>query len=137
MSITDLEEARAAIRLPRDGSVNGRSLAERAASGETSTYVDPQDGLFDVILENESLERALEHRQSAKDALKPKQKTYDEANEAVKGIVAGLDLGEVEEGDEQVFRCGRFRIKRKHRAGNAVSFETSPSTRTTISLIKE
>lgn len=59
------------------------SVAERAASG--GIVPDAQQGLFDVVLENELLEAALERRQKAKDALKPKQKAYKEADDAAKG----------------------------------------------------
>lgn len=140
MSVTDLHREREKLGLPDrdDVNSNGRSLADRAGDPVTTAGVDPQDGLFDQVVENAALEKALEKRLTAKEALKPKTKDYKESNAAAKGMIAGLEFPVPETGDEPlVIRCGRFRIKVAPTKGNKVSFETSPSTRTTISLIRD
>lgn len=112
------------------------SVAERAASGEIAE--DSQQGLFDVVLQNDLLEAALERRQKAKEKLKQPQKAYKEADDAAKGMVAGLEEYEwvQPDGDEPcVIRCGRFRIKVSPSKSRSVSFTTEPGRRTTISLL--
>src|SRR5580698_4589526 len=119
MSVTQLDEERRRLGLPDRDDVNpndpnpavGRSLAERA--GDSVVAVDPQDGFFDVVVENDALEKALEARLTAKEALKPKVKAYNDADAAAKGIVAGLDEYRAPEVGEEplMIRCGRFRIK--------------------------
>lgn len=112
------------------------SVAERAAAGEITK--DDQQGLFDVVLENDLLEAALERRQKAKEKLKSPQKAYKEADDAAKGMVSGLEEYEwvQPDGDEPMtIRCGRFRIRVSPSKSRSVSFTTEPSRRTTISLL--
>jgi hypothetical protein len=112
------------------------SVAERAASGEVTQ--DDQQGLFDVVLENELLEAALERRQKAKDKLKPANKAYKEADDAAKGMISGLEeFGWVDpEGDEPLtIRVGRYRVRVAPVKSKSVSFTTEPARRTTISLL--
>lgn len=112
------------------------SVAERAASGEVAQ--DDQQGLFDVVLENPELEKALERRQDAKERLKNPRKAYKEADDAAKGMVAGLEEYEWldPEGDEPIrLRCGRFVIRVAPIGARSVAFETAPTKRTTISLL--
>lgn len=114
------------------------SVAERAASGEVAE--DAQQGLFDVVLENELLEAALERRQKAKDKLKPANKAYKEADDAAKGMISGLEeFGWVDpEGDEPLtIRVGRYRVRVAPVKSKSVSFTTEPARRTTISLLTE
>jgi hypothetical protein len=114
------------------------SVAERAASGEITQ--DNQDGLFDVVLENELLEAALERRQKAKDKLKPAAKAYKEADDAAKGMVAGLqEYVDLDPEDEEplTLRCGRYRVRIAPVKSRSVSFTTDPAKRTTISLLAE
>jgi hypothetical protein len=130
VSITDLENEREALGLQRDG----RPISERALQA----VPDAQEGLFDQVLDDPALEAALERRLKAQEDLKPKKRALKEADDAAKGIIAGLQLEDPEPGDDaQVFRCGRFRIKRSPRASMSVSFVTAPSVRTTISLLKD
>lgn len=116
--------------------VGAASVAERAASGEIAQ--DAQQGLFDVVLENEQLEAALDRRQKAKERLKNPQKSYKEADDAAKGMISGLEeYGWVDpEGDQPCrIRCGRYVIRVAPSKSRSVSFTTEPSRRTTISLL--
>lgn len=136
---TDLDAARAELDFPDDHPVvRGRSIAERADDPVAVVEGTVQESFFDEEVVNELLEVALEKRQVARERLKPAKKAYDEAHATVNGIIAGLGLGQdLAEDDVVTYRCGRFRIKRAYRKGTPVSFETSPSTRTTISVLYE
>lgn len=112
------------------------SVAERAAAGEITQ--DEQQGLFDVVLENDQLEALLERRQEAKEKLKKPAKAYKEAHDAAKGAIAGLEEYEWvdPDGEEPLrARCGRFVIRVAPVKGRSVSFETEPARRITLSLL--
>lgn len=90
---------------------------------------DPQDGLFDEVIENDVLERALERRQAKKERQSSAAEEFRKADEAARGLLPELD-------PDTVARCGRFRISVKRRKGRSVSFETEEKTQTTISALE-
>ena len=130
MSISELQAARAALEGHEDA-VGGQSIAERAqAAPSLHAAVDPQDGLFDVVIENDALSRALEKRQELKEQFGPLKKEYEAATDAVKALLGDMALDE-----EIIVRTGRFRIKRTVQEGTTVSFERAPGTRVSISVV--
>lgn len=113
--------------------VRGSGIPDDAeVTGQTSAAVDPQDGLFDQVIEDADLEAALEARERQRQDKLVVQARYKEAHEKVAGKLEGLELD-----DDSVVRIGRFRVKVSKTPGRSVSFETSESRRTTISLISE
>jgi hypothetical protein len=92
--------------------------------------VDAQDGLFDQVVEDTDLEAALEERERKRVVKADATAAYKEVHESAKGKIDALDI---EAGS--VVRCGRFRIKVSETPSRSVSFETSASKRTTISLL--
>lgn len=93
---------------------------------------DPQDGMFDQVIDNELLIAALERRHAAKGKLAQPQKAYKEADEAVKGIITTLELDPT-----AVVRAGRFRIKSRVVEPGHREFDVGGSTTLTISLIAD
>jgi hypothetical protein len=91
---------------------------------------DPQDGLFDRVVEDGDLISALEEREKRNNSRKAVNAKYKEQHEKVKGMIDAFALG-----DEEVVRVGRFRIQMQRREGRSVAFDTSPSRRMTISLL--
>lgn len=110
--------------IPDDASVTGQD------EGTASAAVDAQDGLFDQVVEDADLEAALEAREKQRQDRAVINARYKEAHDKVSGKLEALELDE-----ESVIRCGRFRIKTSRVPSRSVAFETSPSKRTTISLI--
>lgn len=102
-----------------------------AAARQTSADPDPQDGLFDEVLENEILAAALERRQAAKEKRADAAKRYTDADQAAKGIIAGLELE-----PDVTARCGRFRIRSRTIPARHVEFDTDPSVRLRIDLLE-
>lgn len=84
---------------------------------------DPQDGLFDSEIDNDVLET------TNRPTTRPERRPLHGAAQA--------HLAELELDADTVIRCGRFRIKTTTIPAKSVSFETDPSTRTTISLLDE
>lgn len=103
-----------------------------AAAAAVKAAPDPQEGLFDQVIENDVLERALEKRETARVAKSKVAATYKEAHDQAKGIISTLELG-----DETVVRVGRFKITKAPVAERHVSFDTAPTSRLTISLLGE
>lgn len=93
---------------------------------------DPQQGLFDRVVEDGDLISALEEREKRNKSRKAVTAKYREQHEKVVEMLAVFALG-----DEEVVRAGRFRIKMSRREGQSVAFETSPSRRMTISLLDD
>lgn len=114
---------------PQDTTATNGGSTSEPTSGAS---VDPQDGLFDTVLEDADLEAALEERERKRQDKSIATGRYKEAHDAAKAKIGSLELE-----DESVVRCGRFRIKTAKTAGRSVSFETSPSSRLTISLLKD
>ena len=131
-SIMSDEMAAARVAEGLDPVLGGTSIAERALASAPAAAPDAQGGLFDQEIENDLLERALEKRQAAKEANAKTAKVWKEANDQARGIISSLDLEE-----DTVVRCGRFRIKFSSVEARHVSFDTEPTTRTTIALLPE
>jgi hypothetical protein len=91
---------------------------------------DPQHGLFDREVEDGDLVSALEKRETLNTKRKDATAAYKEQHEKVKALLDAYELG-----DEEIVRIGRFLIKNSRSEGRSVSFETSPSVRTRISLL--
>lgn len=104
-------------------------MAEPARS---SAAPDDQDSLFDQVITNDLLEAALERRQTAKNKNAVTARALKEANDAAKGMLAGLDLE-----PDTVARCGRFRIKTSSTPERHVEFDTAAGSQTRISLLGE
>jgi hypothetical protein len=91
----------------------------------------PQHSLDEITVDNSALEQALEQREKRKASAGAARKAYKEAHDRAAVIVGELDLA-----DGDAVRVGRFRISRRATVGRQVSFETSPSSRLTISVVE-
>ena len=91
----------------------------------------PQTALGETLVEDADLEAALEQREKLKEASSRARKTFAEADEQAKSQIRGLELGGTPA------RVGRFLIGEHDVAGRSVAFETEPSTRVSIRLLKE
>lgn len=97
-----------------------------------SRAVDPQDGLFDKVWEDENLEAALEGREETREAKLAATKAHKVKDDAVKALLDGYSLAVGE-----VARIGRFRIKKTKTEGNEVSFTTEPREQLRIGVEKD
>jgi hypothetical protein len=97
-----------------------------------SATVDPQEGMFDRVVEDGDLIAALEEREKRNRSRKAVTAKYKEQHDKVKALLDGFELG-----DEEIVRVGRFRIRMSRSEGRSVAFETSPSRRMTISLLDD
>lgn len=113
--------------MPPTGEV--RSISERARQ---SSAVDPQDGLFDKVIEDADLEAALEERERIRLQRLEVNHAFKTADEQAKNALVDHDISA---GD--VVRCGRFRIKKTAIQPRQVSFDTSGSERLNIGTIDE
>ena len=86
----------------------------------------PQTALDERIIESAELEAALEAREAAKIAAREARSIYAAANEAARGLIGTLELG------EDPARVGRFRLLVRKVAARSVAFDTTPTTRITI-----
>lgn len=92
-----------------------------------------QLGFDEQVIDDPSIESALEERLKRKNSLDAVKKTYDAADEMAKAKIAELELP-----DGSAARVGRFRITRTAIPAKTVeSFETKASSRVRISLVKE
>lgn len=91
---------------------------------------EQQLAMDETLIEDTTLEEALEKRQAVKAELGELRKTYDEANEAANVEIAKLELPE-----DKAVRVGRFRISRSSVSARTVSFETKPTSRIRITLL--
>jgi hypothetical protein len=94
--------------------------------------VDPQEGMFDRVVEDGDLISALEEREKRRKSFKALEAKYKEADERAKGLIDTYNIG-----DGEVVRAGRFRIKITRTASREVSFETSASRRMRISTLDD
>lgn len=90
------------------------------------TAIDEQE------LDDAQLLLALNNRQQHKEAVKQARKTYKEADDRAKALIANHELA-----DDTAARIGQYRISKKAVPARSVQFETDPSSRITISLIHE
>jgi len=91
-----------------------------------------QTGFDEQTIEDPEVEQALEERQKRKDSLGAVRKLYDAAAELANAAVAQLELPE-----GGAVRVGRFRITRTAVAARSVTFDTKPTSRVRIALVKE
>lgn len=91
-----------------------------------------QTSLEETTIENPTLEEALEKRERQRQRAAAARKSYREADERAKVLVDDLSLD-----DDAPIRVGRFVLSRHRVSGRMVAFETDPSTRLTIRLVKE
>lgn len=96
------------------------------------TVDKPQTGMDERVVDDPDLERKLSTRQAAKDRLSDVALDFKAADEAARGAVAALELG-----DGDIVRIGRFRISKTRLAGGHVEFEKEPKDVTRIGLAKE
>lgn len=113
--------------MPPTGNV--RSISDRARQ---SSAVDPQDGLFDTVIEDADLEAALEAREQKRAEKLAATKAYKVEDDNAKSLLVNH---EINVGD--VARVGRFRIKKTAIAASHVEFDTSGSERLSIGTIPE
>ena len=92
----------------------------------------PQTSMEERIVDSDQLERQLEARESLRQHLSGARKTFAEADEQARAMIAEFSLT-----DGEVARCGRFRIAKRHIASRSVSFDTSESSRLSITCDKD
>lgn len=95
-----------------------------------ATQAVDQLALDETIVDEPTLETALEERQRRKIALREVRKRYDEAAEAANGEIAKLELP-----IGKAIRCGRFRITRDAVDARSIAFETEATSRIRIRTI--
>lgn len=110
-------------QFPSSGENHPQDLGNDVPAG------DPQDGIFDKQINDDSLETLLDKREDLKTERKAAQAAFKEKDDAVKARIAEFELA-----DGEVARVGKYRIEKKATASRSVSFETSPSSRLTIKL---
>jgi hypothetical protein len=108
-------------------------MPPRSTQGRARTRAqnDPQESMFDRVIEDGDLIAALEARETARAHRAEVQATFKDADDAAKDKIAALEM----ETDE-VIRAGRFRIKKTSVASREVAFETSPTSRVSISTLE-
>lgn len=89
--------------------------------------VKGQLAMDETVIEDTALEAALEDRERAREARRPAQLRYDEADRKAKAEVERAVPADV------IARVGRFRIERKTVEGHSVSFATEDKVRVVIS----
>jgi hypothetical protein len=108
---------------------NVSSISDRARQ---SSAVDPQDGLFDRVIEDADLEAALEARETKRAEKLAATKAFKVEDDNAKSLLVNHPI---EAGD--TIRCGRFRIKKTAIAPNHVEFDTGGSERLSFGVISE
>lgn len=93
---------------------------------------NPQTALYETVIDNPDLEKALEQRESRKASRAALQKQFKAADDQVKAELGKLDLG-----DDAPVRIGRVVITQKPVAGRSVSFDTEPTSRLAIKTLNE
>lgn len=94
----------------------------------------PQDqlGFDEQVIDDPSIEAALEERLKRKNSLDAVRKNYDAAHTIASAKIAELELPE-----GGAARVGRFRITRQEVPAGHREFDTKSSSRIRISLVKE
>jgi hypothetical protein len=94
----------------------------------------PQDqlGFDEQVIDDPSIESALEERLKRKHSFDAVRKTYEAAHEIATAKIAELELPE-----GGAVRVGRFRITRQEVPAGHREFDTKASSRVRISLVKE
>lgn len=110
-------------------STTGSSISDRARNG-TSATEDPQDGLFDKLIEDASLEELIDQREALREKAATAKSKFND-----KDVLVKARLGEFELAVGEVARVGKYRIANKRTAGGHREFDVAPSSRLTIGLI--
>jgi hypothetical protein len=97
-----------------------------------SAEPSPQISLYEKVVEDEALEKALEDRQALRERRKKLNKEFKDSDAVVR---AGLEA--VELGEGSAVRVGRFVIRLSPVASREVAFTTDPTSRLQISLLPE
>lgn len=90
----------------------------------------PQLAFDETLVEDPTLESALEQRLAAKVALNEVRKKYDEAHAVAAGEIEKMELPE-----GRAARVGRFRITRSAIPARSVEFEVKATSRVRISTV--
>ncbi len=93
----------------------------------------PQTSIYEVTIENDPLEQALEDREKLKIKASDARRAFADKDESTK---TAIDV-ELELGDDAPVRVGRSVLTRKTSASRSVSFETQPKTRIAIKKLKD
>ncbi len=91
----------------------------------------PQTSLYETTIEDPTLEALLEKRESAREKRAKANGDFKTLDVEAKKLIDALDVA------DGGVRVGRFVIKVSEIEGKLVSFETAPSTRTTIAPLGE
>ena len=91
----------------------------------------PQIAIDERVIESDELEAALEAREVAKAARREAHSSYASANTKARELIDALEL------DDSPARIGRFRLVVRPVEARSVSFETSPTSRVTITVDRE
>lgn len=90
-----------------------------------------QTSLYEREIEDAELEAALDLRAKKKDDAGVAKKAADEADAAMRALVAKYELGE-----GSVVRVGKYVLTNRKVKGRAVAFETAATTRLQIALFE-
>lgn len=93
---------------------------------------ESQTNIYEVVIEDDEVEAALEKRQKAKESASAVNKRYREADAEAKALVNRLDLGV-----DAPVRVGRFVVSLRSTKSRSVSFETAAGERLTIRKLEE
>lgn len=96
------------------------------------TKTEDQLGMDEHVIDDPSIESALEEREKRKNSLNAVRKNYDAAH-----TIASAKISELELPEGGAVRVGRFRITRQEVAAGHREFDTKASSRVRISLVKE
>lgn len=91
----------------------------------------PQTALDEQVVENATLEEALEARHKKQNSMKALRKQFKELDDRARAL-----LGEVLVEDSAVVRIGRFRIAKSQVPSRSVAFETDPTSRIRITAVE-
>lgn len=86
----------------------------------------------EVVIQDDDLEHALDHRLVKKVVLDKVRKEYDDADKAAKALIEQQELP-----DGGAIRVGRFRITRNTVSARSVSFEAKAASRLRITVLGE
>jgi high-affinity K+ transport system ATPase subunit B len=90
-----------------------------------------QTSIYETTLDNPAVEELLEKREKARLRKGEANKAYKQVDGAAKTALEGLDLGE-----DAPVRIGRFVVVVKAVPAKSVTFETDPTSRLQIGLLK-
>lgn len=89
-----------------------------------------QMGLEEDLLDSPDLERMLDDRETAKEALKPYRRDYKNTHDAVKIAIDKMEL------PDGTYRCGDFVVKISEAEEKHIEFERTSTKRLSIKVAK-